>query len=153
MPYPTKIPRSVRGLVLTLFLAASLVFAAQTSTQLSPADSQRYLNDIKTLTQPNMEGRGNGLKGLTRAEHVLVDRYKSLGLEPAGRKGFLQPFTVTTGAKLRGKNHLLVQIDETKTALKSNQELRAFQFFQLRYCHGPTPLRRVWRNRRRICLR
>jgi hypothetical protein len=128
LPYPTKIPRSLRGLLLTLLFAASLAFAAQTSTQLSPADSQRYLNDIKTLTQPNMEGRGNGLKGLTRAEHVLVDRYKSFGLEPAGTKGFLQPFTVTTGAKLRGKNHLLVQIDQTKTALKLNQDYVPFSF-------------------------
>jgi hypothetical protein len=111
-----------------LFLAASLAFAAPTTTQLNPADPQRYLNDIKTLTQPKMEGRGDGLKGLTRAEHVLVDRYKSLGLEPAGTKGYLQPFTVTTGAKLRGKNHLLVQNGETKTALKLNQDYVPFSF-------------------------
>ena len=75
-----------------------------------------------------MEGRGDGLKGLTRAEHVLVDRYKSLGLEPAGAQGYLQPFTVTTGAKLKGKNHLLVQNGETRTALKLNQDYVPFSF-------------------------
>jgi len=32
-----------------------------------------------------MEGRGDGAKGLTRAAHVIEQRYKSLGLEPAGR--------------------------------------------------------------------
>jgi aminopeptidase YwaD len=81
-----------------------------------------------TLTQPRMEGRGDGLKGLTRAEHVLVDRYKSLGLEPAGTKGFLQPFTVTTGAKLRGNNHFTIQNGETKTTLKLDQDYVPFSF-------------------------
>jgi hypothetical protein len=45
--------------------------------------SQRYLDDIKHLTAPEMEGRGGGTKGLTRAEHLIEQRYKSLGLEPA----------------------------------------------------------------------
>jgi hypothetical protein len=123
-----KFPRPAHRFGLVLFLAASLAFAAPTASQLSPADPQRYLDDIKTLTQPKMEGRGDGLKGLTRAEHVLVDRYKSLGLEPAGANGYLQPFTVTTGAKLRGKNHFLVQNGETKTALKLNQDYVPFSF-------------------------
>lgn len=120
--------RPVHALGLALLLLASLAFAAQTATQLSLADPHRYLDDIKTLTQPKMEGRGDGLKGLTRAERVLVDRYKSLGLESAGTKGYLQPFTVTTGAKLRGKNHFLVQNGETKAALKLNEDYVPFSF-------------------------
>jgi peptidase M28-like protein/PDZ domain-containing protein/PA domain-containing protein len=123
-----RFSRVRRRLWLVLLLATSLAFAAPTSTQLSPADPQRFLNDIKTLTQPNMEGRGDGLKGLTRAEHVIVDRYKSLGLQPAGSKDYLQPFTVSTGAKLRGNNHLLIQNGETKTALKLNQDYVPFSF-------------------------
>jgi len=106
----------------------SLAIAAPTTTQLRPADSQRYLNDIKTLTQPKMEGRGDGSKGLVRAEHVLSDRYKSLGLEPAGKNGYLQPFTVTTGAKLQGNNHLTVQNGEAKTAFKLNEDYVPFSF-------------------------
>ena len=128
MPHQRKISRSAHALGLALLLLASLALAAQTATQLSPADPHRYLDDIKTLTQPKMEGCGDGLKGLTRAEHVLVDRYKSLGLEPAGSKGYLQPFTVTTGAKLRGKNHFLVLNGETKSALKLNQDYVPFSF-------------------------
>jgi Peptidase family M28 len=114
---------------LVLLLATSLAFAAPTSTQLSPADPQGFLNDVKTLTQPKREGRGDGLKGLTRAQHVIVDRYKSLGLQPAGTKEYLQPFTVSAGAKLRGKNHILVQNVETKTALKLDQDYAPFSFY------------------------
>ena len=112
-----------------LFLAVSLGVSAPTSTvSVSPADSNRYIDDIKALTQPKMEGRSEGSKGLVRAEHLIVDRYKSLGLAPAGTHGYLEPFTVTTGAKLRGKNHLLVQNGDGKTELKLNQDYVPFSY-------------------------
>jgi len=118
----------LRASLVLLLWAFSLAFATPTTTQLSPADPQRYLTDIKTLTEPKMEGRGDGTKGLTRAEHVLVDRYKSYSLEPAGTNGYLQPFTVSTGAKLKGKNHLLIQNGDTKSSLKLNQDYVPFSF-------------------------
>jgi hypothetical protein len=49
-----------------------------------------------------MEGRGDGTRGLTLAERLIVERYKSLGLEPAGSKGYLQSFRVVTGRKIQG---------------------------------------------------
>lgn len=122
-----KTPRFTHLMALVLLLAATLA-AAPTTTQVGPADSQRYLNDIQTLTQPRMEGRGDGSKGLVRAEHIIADRYKTLGLEPAGKNGFLQPFVVTTGAKLKGKNHLVLQNGEAKKPLKLNQDYVPFSF-------------------------
>jgi aminopeptidase YwaD len=62
--------------------------------------SGSLLQDIKTLSAPNMEGRGDGSKGLTRAREILVHRYASLGLEPKGSNGFLQPFDIIVGAEL-----------------------------------------------------
>jgi Zn-dependent M28 family amino/carboxypeptidase len=109
-----------------LLLVVSVAWAVPTAV--APAEAQRYLNDIKTMTQPNMEGRGDGTKGLVRAEHVLQARYKSLGLEPAGDHGYLQVFAVTTGAKLKGKNQLLIQKGEAKSELKLNQEYVPFSF-------------------------
>ena len=61
------------------------------------ADSARYLDDIKALTTPQMEGRGDGSKGLTRAERLIEKRYKELGLDPAGGRGYAQPFSLITG--------------------------------------------------------
>jgi hypothetical protein len=111
---------------LLFFLAA--VLSAAIPYSIGPADSQRYLSDIKTLTEDKMEGRGDGTKGLLRAEHLLESRYKSLGLVPAGTQGFLQPFTVTTGAKLKGKNHVMYQLAESKTELKLEQDYVPFSF-------------------------
>src|SRR5271165_3430389 len=120
-----------------LLLAVCLAAATPVPTVVGPADAQRYVNDIKTLTQPKMEGRGEGTKGLVRAEHVIADRYRNVGLEPAGRKGFLEGFTVTIGAKLRGKNHLVVQNGETKMEAKLNQEYVPFSFSSSGEANGP----------------
>ena len=92
-------------LVILAIFALSLV-AADTPTTVGTADQQRFLTDVKTLTAPEMEGRGDGAKGLTRAAHVIERRYKSLGLQPAGKNGFFQPFDVITGRRLRSGNRL-----------------------------------------------
>lgn len=115
----------VRAALLFSFLSA---IALGVSPAVGPADPQRYINDIKVLTENKMEGRGDGTKGLTRAEHFLQARYKSLGLEPAGSDGYLQPFTVTTGAKIKGKNEFHVQNGQARTDLKLNQDYVPLSF-------------------------
>jgi Peptidase family M28/PDZ domain/PA domain len=118
-------------------LLMAVCLAAATPTTVGPADAQRYVNDIKTLTQPKMEGRGEGTKGLVRAEHMLAERYKSVGLEPAGQRGFLEAFTVTTGAKLKGKNHLMVQSGESRMEAKLDQDYVPFSFSSSGEASGP----------------
>ena len=109
-------------------LAMTLAAAWPTTTQVAPPSPQRYIADIQTLTTPKMEGRGDGTKGLVRAEHVIADRYRNLGLLPAGNHGFLQPFVVTTGAQLKGNNHLNIQNGESKSVLKMNQDYVPFSY-------------------------
>ncbi|MGC1449017.1 MAG: M28 family peptidase [Candidatus Sulfotelmatobacter sp.] len=112
---------------LLLILAAALVFAAA-STPVPQADPNRYLNDIKSLAAPEMEGRGAGTKGLTHAEHLIEKRYKELGLEPAGVNGYAQPFTVVTGARLKSDNHFVIRADGSKNDLKIDQDFVPFSF-------------------------
>jgi len=109
-------------------LLLAVVAAASTPTTPSPADPQRYLNDIKTLTAPSMEGRGAGTKGIGRAAQVLEARYKSLGLKPAGTNSYLEPFTVITGARLKGNNHLVAETGGSKTELRVNQDFLPYSF-------------------------
>jgi hypothetical protein len=78
--------------VISFFLLTALsVLSVAGPAAISGADPQRYLEDIKALTTPAMEGRGAGSKGLTRAEHLIEKRYKSLGLEPAGTTPICSP--------------------------------------------------------------
>ncbi len=111
-----------------LLWLAGVAFAAINPSSIGTADAQRYVNDVKTLTQAKMEGRGDGTKGLVRAEHILSDRYKSYGLEPAGLQGYLQSFTVTTGAKLRGRNHFVSENGTEKSELKLNVDYVPLSF-------------------------
>jgi hypothetical protein len=117
-----------RALALSLLAAMAAAAATQAPVEVQPANPTRYLNDIKALTVPAMEGRGDGTKGLTRAADLLAQRYKSLGLEPAGTNGYLQPFTVITGAKLTGNNHIAQQVGAEKKDLKLNQDFVPFSF-------------------------
>jgi aminopeptidase YwaD len=111
---------------LLVFAAAVLLVAASAPVQ--QADPTRYLNDIKTLAAPDMEGRGAGTKGLTRAEHLIEKRYKELGLQPAGVNGYAQPFTVVTGARLKSDNHFAALTGDAKNDLKIDQDFVPFSF-------------------------
>src|SRR5215831_10214970 len=88
--------------LLALVLCSAGVCQAQTT-------GQRYLDDVKHLTAPEMEGRGDGTKGLTLAAHLIEQRYKSLGLEPAGTGSYFQSFSLITGSRMKGDNLFHVQ--------------------------------------------
>jgi len=109
------------------FVAVALLSAAATAP-VGQADPARYLNDIKALSAPEMEGRGAGTKGLARATDLIVKRYKELKIEPAGSHGYLQPFTLITGAQMRADNRLLVANGDTKKDLKTKQDFVPFSF-------------------------
>ena len=101
----------------------------------APANPTRYLDNIKALTAPAMEGRGDDTKGIALAADLLEQRYKSLGLEPAGTNGYFQPFSVITGAKIAGNNQVIEQIGAKKDELKLNDDFVPSAF--------PPPARRA----------
>ncbi len=128
-PTPWK-PAFLMRFALALSVLSRLPATGQT-------DSDRYLNDVKTLSAPNMEGRGDGTQGLTRAARLIEQRFKSLGLAPAGTRGYFQPFTVITGAQLKGKNAFHVQQGSSKTELRLDQDFVPFSFSASGSVTGP----------------
>jgi hypothetical protein len=120
MPNASSLRRS-------LFVFSAVILFAAAATSVPQADPARYLNDIKALAAPDMEGRGAGTKGLTRAEHLIEKRYKELGLQPAGVNGYAQPFTVVTGARLKSDNSFTVETP-AKSSLKIDQDFVPFSF-------------------------
>src|SRR6266481_6376554 len=121
-----------RGVLLALaFFAASAVAAADS------ADPKRYLEDIKALTTPAMAGRGDGDPGLTLAASMIEQRFRALGLRPAGKNSYLQPFTVVTGAKLKENNRLEILNGDAKKDLKLNEDFVPFSFSSSGEISGP----------------
>ena len=131
---PISSPRLPAIPSIIVLLALVLCAAGITSGQ---TVGQRYLDDIKHLTAPEMEGRGDGTKGLTRAAHLIEQRYKSLGLDPGGTGSYFQPFTVVTGARLKADNALHIQTGQANTALKLNQDFVPFSFSSSGSANGP----------------
>ena len=123
-----------------LILPIALLLLAATPAPLSvgSADPARFLDDIKALTVPAMEGRGDGTPGLAIATHLIEARYKELGLDPAGTQGYLQPFPMVTGAKIVGTPSL-VKIEQgiSQTPLKLNADYVPFSFSASGTLTGP----------------
>lgn len=123
--------------LVVLFLVLSV--AAQAGVPaVGDADPNRYLADVKSLTAPAMEGRGDGTKGLSLAARMLEKRYKQLGLKPAGTNGYFQPFSLITGAKLKSaQNHFSIEDAGQKHELKLNQDFVPFSFSSSGSVTGP----------------
>ena len=120
--------RSKQSRVLAVTLFTLLLTVAPSAQTLGAADPVRYLDDIKALTAPDMEGRGAGTKGIARAASLLEKRYRHLGLQPAGTNSYFQRFSVITGAKLKSHNRLAVENAGQKNELKLNQDFVPFSF-------------------------
>ena len=136
---PSNRPFDPRTKLAALFLAfLALIISGNTTAQtLGAADPVHYLDDIKSLTAPSMEGRGAGTKGITRAAAMLERDYKHLGLEPAGTNSYLEPFAVITGAKLKSRNRITVENGGPKSELKLNQDFVPFSFSSSGTAAGP----------------
>ena len=67
-------------------LAISLLLPAATLS-VEHAQEQGYLQDLKILAAPEMEGRGAGTAGLERASAYIAREFKQLGLQPVGENG------------------------------------------------------------------
>src|SRR5215467_8639070 len=111
-----------------VFALIFLTLLAAASTPVPQADPSRYLNDVRSLASPDMEGRGAGTKGLTRAQHLIEKRYKELHLDPAGTNGYTQPFTVSTGARLKSDNQCSISQNGSRTDLKIEHDFVPFSF-------------------------
>jgi aminopeptidase YwaD len=116
-----------------VFVLLALRLAADTNS----ADPKRYLDDVKSLASPVMEGRGAGTKGIEHAANLIEQRYVALGLQPAGAKSFFQPFSVITGAKLKDGNRLELIDGNSKQGLKLNQDFVPFSFSASSDVTGP----------------
>ena len=69
--------------------------------------ADRVMADVKWLADPAREGRGVGTAGLARAGEYLDQRYREIGLAPAGNGGsFRQSFPVTIGVDVRAETSL-----------------------------------------------
>ncbi len=110
------------------FTRFAVLFAAAVLLRAADIDPQRFLEHVKYLASPELEGRGAGTKGLELAARYIADRFRELGLKPAAGADYLQPFTVTASARLGTENRFEVQDEKGTRPLKLEEEFIPFNF-------------------------
>src|SRR5688572_17265585 len=81
--------------------------ALSVSLQADPRriDPKAYLEHVKFLASEDLEGRGNGSRGLESAAEYIAAQFREAGLEPGGDAGtFFQRFEMTTGMSVEPGN-------------------------------------------------
>jgi hypothetical protein len=93
--------------VVAFVLAAAALQAADARLAIEP---DALIAHVKFLASDELEGRGNGSKGLEKAGDYIADRFKAAGLEPGGEKGsWFQGFELMTGLTVGESNRLRIE--------------------------------------------
>lgn len=106
------------------WVAAALAAVLLHAAEISP---QRYLEHVKFLASPELEGRGAGTAGLEKAARYIAEQFRALGLSPPAGD-YLQPFPVTTNARPGPRNSFTFRLGEQERSLKINQDFVPFNF-------------------------
>jgi hypothetical protein len=104
-------------------------FAASLSAADSGFDAARYVGHIKYLASPELRGRATGSPELEKAAGYIQKQFEADGLKPVpGMKGYLQPFEVTTSAKLGRNNKFESAVNGEITTLEQSKQFIPFNF-------------------------
>ncbi len=126
---PPRPAGTVRWPTSVLALASLLALALPLAATADDRAVDRYLEHVRFLASPEMRGRGAGMPELDQAADYIARALQAQGLEPAGADGtFLQPFGVTTGARLGEDNSLAVARIRDSTILKLKEEFIPINF-------------------------
>jgi hypothetical protein len=102
----------MRRLSVGLFVAALCAISLQADPR--RIDPKAYLEHVKFLASDDLEGRGNGSRGLESAAEYIAAKFREAGLEPAGDGGtFFQRFDMTTGMSVDPGNSVTLQSGRT----------------------------------------
>jgi hypothetical protein len=124
-------PQVLKPLKLAVFagtaLAAFSLLSPGWARRASLAQPQRYIEDVKYLASPELQGRGAGTPGLESASNYIADQFKQLKLEPAGEdNSYWQSFSLTTSAKPGPGNELV--LGDQPSALRLNEQYVPISF-------------------------
>jgi hypothetical protein len=99
--------------------ACVLVVFLGISIQADPRriDPKAYLEHVKFLASDDLEGRGNGSRGLESAAEYIATRFREAGLEPIGDAGtYFQRFEMTTGLSVEPGNSVTLHSGRTEVS-------------------------------------
>ena len=125
------------SLVSSLIIVLSCLPVAS-AKRVERTQAQHYLEHVKFLAGPELQGRGAGTPGLERASKYIADQFRQLGLRPAGEAGtYLQPFQVTVTAKPGKNNQISVNGESGSGSLRMESDYLPLSFSSNGSANGP----------------
>ena len=107
----------------SLGLLAAALCAASMQADPRRIDPKAYLEHVKFLASEDLEGRGNGGRGLETAADYIAARFREAGLEPAGDAGtFFQRFEMTTGMTVDPGNSVTLHSGRSSVGFDVGQD-------------------------------
>jgi hypothetical protein len=85
-------------------------------------DSQQWWKHVEYLASDDLKGRQTGSEGYRKAAHYVAQQFQSLGLEPAGTNGYLQPAEFETRRLIPEKSSIEMIRNGKVQALKIEDE-------------------------------
>ena len=131
------IRRPIRlSFVTALVVVSSLSVAS--AKRVERTQAQHYLEHVKYLAGPELQGRGAGTPGLDLASKYIANQLRQFGLRPAGDTGtYLQPFQVTVTAKPGKNNQLSLARDSGSRTLQMESDYVPLSFSSNGSATGP----------------
>ena len=119
-----------RRLSTLLALAAILVTPLPRVSAAPPDDARARLSyDVHFLASDALEGRFSGSEGAKVAADFVADRFRSLGLTPAGDSGsFFQHFSFISGVEPGPRNALSIDLPGGSRTAKLEDDFRPLSF-------------------------
>lgn len=98
-------------------LSVAAMYAASMHADPRRVDPKTYLEHVRFLASEDLEGRGNGGRGLETAADYIAARFREAGLEPAGDNAtFFQRFEMTTGMSVEPGTSVTLRSGRTTVA-------------------------------------
>jgi hypothetical protein len=123
-----KIQRVTRQGIAAFALLYLFVPAGLAAKRTGELQSDLYLEHVRNLASEQMRGRGTGTPELEKAAQYIVRQFRDAGLRPIDGKNFLQPFSVTTNAKLGNENKFLFEDQKGSARLEFQKDFIPFNF-------------------------
>lgn len=90
--------------------------------------AERIARHVQHLASDRLQGRRAGTAGADEAADYIEKEFRSYGLKPAARSGFLQPFEFVASVKLGARNSFQVKDRAGTRSLKLSEDFMPLAF-------------------------
>src|SRR5689334_24268060 len=105
--------------------SAALIAPQAAAAQLS---SERIRAHVQYLASDQLQGRGAGTSGADEAARYIEKEFRSYGLKPLAKSGYLQPFTFVARVELGPQNLFQVKAGKSEQSYKVGEDFMPLAF-------------------------